>query len=449
MVVLDRFTAGRPCELVASMPCKPHLLFSDGALEYDEHDNPRATIGCVLMQRDGIILCSGCVVPDQLLGMWQAGGRTHVIGLVELYVVGLSTWKKVFRNDRVILLTDSCHKCIWHIQRFVWNVQTTLFWCYVKIKNLMSNPMDVAACETFFNKYMSPRSLKVSGEWAGVPIEFLCLPVPSFLSFPYPLQTRMGEDDMNRCEKNKCETNVNFVTKWQRCEAQSFKMMCNQCKPFDFPSAAKAEKQLRSDSSSAIFSCQCKAVREIWVSLWCRGFLCLCLCLCFMLSSYMVYISFYRPSLVVVYYFFEPKSQKGKIHPWPIFPCCSFMPTACAVVFGWLFLCTAGAPCCLFPFMCIWVRCSSLEQLEGSRYNQPNSLNCETFECSVSIFCADTSIGGTWDHLDFVTCGILHIKWWVGGLLFSFRVSRPTHCRPEALATHSPATGDDRQRISP
>lgn len=127
MVVLDRFTAGRPCELVASMPCKPHLLFSDGALEYDEHDNPRATIGCVLMQRDGIILCSGCVVPDQLLGMWQAGGRTRVIGLVELYVVGLSTWKKVFRNDRVILLTDSCHKCIWHIQRFVWNVQTTLF----------------------------------------------------------------------------------------------------------------------------------------------------------------------------------------------------------------------------------------------------------------------------------------------------------------------------------
>ena len=48
-------------------------------------------------------------MPKQLLEMWQVGGRTHVIGLVELYaaVIGLHTWRKTFKDDRVILFTDS------------------------------------------------------------------------------------------------------------------------------------------------------------------------------------------------------------------------------------------------------------------------------------------------------------------------------------------------------
>ena len=39
-VLLERFTTGRPRELKASVPCRPHLLFTDGALEYDELGKP-------------------------------------------------------------------------------------------------------------------------------------------------------------------------------------------------------------------------------------------------------------------------------------------------------------------------------------------------------------------------------------------------------------------------
>ena len=57
-----------------------------------------------MIDREGTIYCFGCDVPETLMQAWQAGGRTHVIGLVELYaaVVGLNTWKRTFCNDRVI-----------------------------------------------------------------------------------------------------------------------------------------------------------------------------------------------------------------------------------------------------------------------------------------------------------------------------------------------------------
>ena len=49
MVLLERFTTGRPKKLKASVPCKPHLLFTDGALEYDKFGDPIATINGVLV----------------------------------------------------------------------------------------------------------------------------------------------------------------------------------------------------------------------------------------------------------------------------------------------------------------------------------------------------------------------------------------------------------------
>ena len=108
-VLLERFTSGRPRELIASTPCRLHLLFTDGALEYDASGNSVASIGGVLLDRNGEVFCFGCDVPEQLLQVWRSSGRTHVIGLVELYaaVVGLHTWRLVFKNDRVILFTDS------------------------------------------------------------------------------------------------------------------------------------------------------------------------------------------------------------------------------------------------------------------------------------------------------------------------------------------------------
>ena len=108
-VLLQRFTTGRPRELKASVPCKPHLLFTDGALEYDKFGNPIASVGGVLICRNGRVACFGCDVPKQLIDMWQVSGRTHVIGLVELYaaVIGLHTWRETFKDDRIILFTDS------------------------------------------------------------------------------------------------------------------------------------------------------------------------------------------------------------------------------------------------------------------------------------------------------------------------------------------------------
>ena len=86
LVLLQRFTNGKPREIRASMPCKPHLLFTDGALEYDEDGRPEATIGGVMIDRDGTICCFGCDVARNLdASVRQVGGRTHVIGLVELY----------------------------------------------------------------------------------------------------------------------------------------------------------------------------------------------------------------------------------------------------------------------------------------------------------------------------------------------------------------------------
>ena len=84
-VLLNRFSSGRPRELKASEACKPYVLFTDGALEYDEFDNPKATIGGVLVGTTGSVACFGCNVPEHLVKLWQSDGRTHVIGLVELY----------------------------------------------------------------------------------------------------------------------------------------------------------------------------------------------------------------------------------------------------------------------------------------------------------------------------------------------------------------------------
>ena len=85
LVLLERFTNGKPREIRASMPCKTPLVVYGWSLEYDTDGRPEATIGGVMIDRDGTICCFGCDVPETLMQAWQAGGRTHVIGLVELY----------------------------------------------------------------------------------------------------------------------------------------------------------------------------------------------------------------------------------------------------------------------------------------------------------------------------------------------------------------------------
>ena len=54
-------------------------------------------------------MCFGCKVPEEMLDLWRAGGKEHVIGIVELYacVVALNEWKGCLKDQRVILFIDN------------------------------------------------------------------------------------------------------------------------------------------------------------------------------------------------------------------------------------------------------------------------------------------------------------------------------------------------------
>ena len=102
----ERFTRGRPRALLASRGELPFLMFTDGALEegHAKLGVPPATIGGLLWpgrsQRPEYFACA---VPESVLEMSRADGKSHVIGLVELYavVVGIRTWKSYFGGKEV------------------------------------------------------------------------------------------------------------------------------------------------------------------------------------------------------------------------------------------------------------------------------------------------------------------------------------------------------------
>ena len=108
-VLKEKFKNGKPRTLVASETRKPHVVFVDGSLEYDISGKAVACIGGVVCARNGAREVFGCDVPGDIIEGWQSEGKTHVIGLIELYalVTALNTWKSFLGNDRVILFTDS------------------------------------------------------------------------------------------------------------------------------------------------------------------------------------------------------------------------------------------------------------------------------------------------------------------------------------------------------
>lgn len=55
---------------------------------------------------DGSCEIFGAAVPDRILKVWQEGGKTHVIGLVELYacVVSLLHWKPDVSSCMIVAL---------------------------------------------------------------------------------------------------------------------------------------------------------------------------------------------------------------------------------------------------------------------------------------------------------------------------------------------------------
>ena len=87
---------------------KPALIFTDGALEYDG-ERAVATIGAVLFLPEGRTEVFGAEVPRQVIDSWQSEGKTHVIGLVELYacVCAIKHWSEFIPSRRVILFVDN------------------------------------------------------------------------------------------------------------------------------------------------------------------------------------------------------------------------------------------------------------------------------------------------------------------------------------------------------
>ena len=82
-ILKERLRAGKPKAFIADEIQKPALLFTDGALEYDG-DELCPTIGAVCIFLDGSTEVFGSEVPKAVLDVWRKGGKTHVIGLVEL-----------------------------------------------------------------------------------------------------------------------------------------------------------------------------------------------------------------------------------------------------------------------------------------------------------------------------------------------------------------------------
>lgn len=108
-VLKDKISSGKPRTISISDTCRPHLVFTDGSLEYNEHGDAIAQIGGVLITSGGEKRVFGTSVPSSYLEHWQSEGKTHVIGLVELYafVVSLFSWRDVLAGQRVIIFTDS------------------------------------------------------------------------------------------------------------------------------------------------------------------------------------------------------------------------------------------------------------------------------------------------------------------------------------------------------
>ena len=107
-VLKSHLCSGKPRTFLADDVQKPALIFTDGALEYDG-ERAVATIGAVLIFPDGRTEVFGAEVPRHVVESWQSEGKTHVIGLVELYacVCAIKHWSELIPSRRVILFVDN------------------------------------------------------------------------------------------------------------------------------------------------------------------------------------------------------------------------------------------------------------------------------------------------------------------------------------------------------
>ena len=99
----DTVASGRPRTLTVRPLSKPWILFTDGALEYEDNLQGSGTIGAVLISPNGHVVVFGGRVPESLMNRWRESGKTHVIGLIELYaaVVAICKWFHALNEENV------------------------------------------------------------------------------------------------------------------------------------------------------------------------------------------------------------------------------------------------------------------------------------------------------------------------------------------------------------
>ena len=107
----QRLTSGIPRVLTSNADQKPFVLFTDGALEYEgvENETAVATIGVVAIDPSGRSCAAGCKVPQDVMRRLQGDGKTHVIGLIEMYacICAIYNFSDVLRGRKFILFVDN------------------------------------------------------------------------------------------------------------------------------------------------------------------------------------------------------------------------------------------------------------------------------------------------------------------------------------------------------
>ena len=107
----DRLTSGIPRILNANAIQRPFVIFTDGALEYedDEQKSAIATIGIVAIDPAGRACAAGSKVPQAVVKKLQGEDKTHIIGLIEMYacICAIYNFADVLRGQKFILFVDN------------------------------------------------------------------------------------------------------------------------------------------------------------------------------------------------------------------------------------------------------------------------------------------------------------------------------------------------------
>ena len=107
-VLQSRMSCGEPRTLHIDKPKAPVVVFTDGAFEPSGDGTFSATVGGVLIPRDGPVRVFGCRVNPKVVDRWLQV-LVHPIGLIELYAIGVAfkTWSECLHDEKSIFFCDN------------------------------------------------------------------------------------------------------------------------------------------------------------------------------------------------------------------------------------------------------------------------------------------------------------------------------------------------------